>query len=84
VERTLGTAAKKTVILARQPHASETDVILTVGVGLAYFVAGRLSLTLLEPVDGVAVLIKPFLAEELLEALRGRTPRAITENASAD
>jgi CheY-like chemotaxis protein len=30
---------------------------------------------------GVSVLIKPFLAEELLKALRDRTPRAITENA---
>jgi PAS domain S-box-containing protein len=32
--------------------------------------------------QGVSVLIKPFLAEELLEALRGRTPRA-TVSASA-
>jgi signal transduction histidine kinase/ActR/RegA family two-component response regulator len=32
--------------------------------------------------QGVSVLIKPFLAEELLETLRGRTPRA-TVSASA-
>jgi PAS domain S-box-containing protein len=51
----LGTAAKKTVILARQPLASGASVISAVGVALAYFVAARLSLALLEPVDGVAV-----------------------------
>jgi len=50
----LGTAAKKTVILAR-PLASGASVISAVGVALAYFVAARLSLALLEPVDGVAV-----------------------------
>jgi signal transduction histidine kinase/CheY-like chemotaxis protein len=32
--------------------------------------------------QGISVLIKPFLAEELLEILRGRTPRA-TVNASS-
>jgi len=53
VEGTLGTAAKKTVISAGQPLAS--GAISTVGVALAYFVAARLSLALLEPVDGVAV-----------------------------
>ena len=51
----MGTAAKKTVILARQPLASGASVISAVGVALAYFVAARLSLALLEPVDGVAV-----------------------------
>ena len=50
----MGTAAKKTVILAR-PLASGASVISAVGVALAYFVAARLSLALLEPVDGVAV-----------------------------
>ena len=55
VEETLGTAAKQTVILARHPLASAADVISTVGVALAYFVTARLSLALLEPVDGVAV-----------------------------
>ena len=51
----MGTAAKKTVILARQPLASGASVISAIGVALAYFVAARLSLALLEPVDGVAV-----------------------------
>jgi signal transduction histidine kinase/ActR/RegA family two-component response regulator len=55
VEGTLGTAAKQTVILARPPLASGANVILTVGVAVAYFVAARLSLALLEPTDGVAV-----------------------------
>jgi PAS domain S-box-containing protein len=55
VEGTLGTAAKKTVISAGQPLASGASVISTVGVALAYFFAARLSLALLEPVDGVAV-----------------------------
>jgi integral membrane sensor domain MASE1 len=55
VEGTLGTAAKQTVISARQPLASEAGVVLTVGVAVAYFVAARLSLALLEPIDGVAV-----------------------------
>jgi PAS domain S-box-containing protein len=55
VEVTLGTAAKQSVISARQPHASETGVVLTVGVAVAYFFAGRLSLALLGPIDGVAV-----------------------------
>jgi len=49
----LGTAAKQTVVLARHPLASGAKV--TVGVALAYFIAARLSLALLEPVDGVAV-----------------------------
>jgi len=55
VEGTLGTAAKKTVISAGQPLASGANVISTVGVALAYFGAARLSLALLEPVDGVAI-----------------------------
>jgi PAS domain S-box-containing protein len=55
VEGALGTAAKKTVISAGQPLASGAGVIVTVGVALACFVAARLSLALLEPVDGVAV-----------------------------
>ena len=55
VEETLGTTAKQSVILARHPLASGANIILSVGVALAYFVAARLSLALLEPVDGVAV-----------------------------
>jgi PAS domain S-box-containing protein len=51
----LGTAAKQTVVLARHPLASGAKVISTVGVALAYFIAARLSLALLESVDGVAV-----------------------------
>jgi signal transduction histidine kinase/CheY-like chemotaxis protein len=55
----LGTAAKQTVVLARPPLASGANVILTVGVALAYFFAARLSLALLEPADGVAVFWPP-------------------------
>jgi signal transduction histidine kinase/CheY-like chemotaxis protein len=55
VVETLGITAKQTVILARQPLASEAGVVLIVGVAVAYFVAARLSLALLEPADGVAV-----------------------------
>jgi signal transduction histidine kinase/CheY-like chemotaxis protein len=55
VEGTLETVAKQTVILARPPLASGANVILTVGMALAYFFAARLSLALLEPADGVAV-----------------------------
>jgi PAS domain S-box-containing protein len=51
----LGTVAKRTVVLARHPFMSGAKVISTVGVALAYFIAARLSLALLEPVDGVAV-----------------------------
>jgi PAS domain S-box-containing protein len=51
----LGTAAKQTVVLGRQPLASFANVISTVGVALAYFFTARLGLVLLEPVDGVAV-----------------------------
>lgn len=51
----MGTAAKQTVVLARHPLASGAKVISTVGVALAYFIAARLSLALLESVDGVAV-----------------------------
>jgi len=59
-EATLGTAAKQTIILARPPlRASGANVILTVGVALAYFFAARLSLALLEPADGVAVFWPP-------------------------
>jgi signal transduction histidine kinase len=55
VEGHLGIAAKQTVILAHQPLVSRANVILTVGVAVAYFVTARLSLALLEPADGVAV-----------------------------
>jgi PAS domain S-box-containing protein len=55
VEETLGTAGKKTVVLARPPLASGAYVISTVAVALAYFFTARLSLALLEPADGVAV-----------------------------
>jgi hypothetical protein len=41
--------------LARHPLASAAKFIWAGGVALAYFVAARLSLALLEPVDGVAV-----------------------------
>ena len=51
----MGTAAKQTAVLARQPLASGANAILSVGVALAYFLTARLSLALLEPVDGVAV-----------------------------
>jgi signal transduction histidine kinase/CheY-like chemotaxis protein len=51
----LGTAAKQTAVLDRHPLASGANVVLTVGVALAYFFTARLSLVLLEPVDGVAV-----------------------------
>jgi PAS domain S-box-containing protein len=43
------------VVLVRHPLASAAGVISTVGVALAYFLAARLSLALLGPVDGVAV-----------------------------
>jgi signal transduction histidine kinase/ActR/RegA family two-component response regulator len=55
VVETLGITVKQTVILARQPLASEAGVVLAVGVAVIYFVAARLSLALLEPVDGLAV-----------------------------
>jgi PAS domain S-box-containing protein len=55
VEGTLGTAAKQMVVSARQPPASGANIIWAVGVALAYFFTARLSLVLLEPVDGVAV-----------------------------
>ena len=54
-EEALGTAAKQTVVLARDPLASRATVGSTVAVALAYFFTARLSLVLLEPVDGVAV-----------------------------
>jgi PAS domain S-box-containing protein len=55
VEGTLSIAEKKTVMPARLPFASGASVVSAVGVALAYFVAARLSLALLEPIDGVAV-----------------------------
>src|SRR6201988_514076 len=54
-EETLGTAAKQTVVMGRHPLASGANVISTVGVAPVYFFTARLSLVLLEPVDGVAV-----------------------------
>ena len=51
----MSTAAKQTAGLGRRLLASRANVILSVGVALAYFIAARLSLVLLEPVDGVAV-----------------------------
>ena len=51
----MGTAAKQTVVLARHPLASGANIISTAAVALAYFFTARLSLALLEPVDGVAV-----------------------------
>jgi PAS domain S-box-containing protein len=54
-EATLSTAAKQTVVLGRHAHLSGANAISAVGVALAYFIAARLSLVLLEPVDGVAV-----------------------------
>jgi PAS domain S-box-containing protein len=54
-EATLSTAARQTVVLGRRPLASGANVILTVAVALAYFLTARLSLALLEPIDGVAV-----------------------------
>ena len=50
VERTLGPAVKKT-----GPLVTGAGMLSTVGVALGYFVAARLSLALLGPVDGVAV-----------------------------
>ena len=55
----MGTAAKQTVVLARHSLVSGADVVLTVGVALAYFFAARLSLALLAPADGVAVFWPP-------------------------
>ncbi len=55
MEVTLGTATKQTVFTARQLLAGPASPIWAIGVALAYFVAARLSLALLEPVDGVAV-----------------------------
>ena len=54
MEETLGTSAKQTVDLARHPLGIGVSLI-SAGVALAYFVAARLSLALLEPTDGVAV-----------------------------
>jgi PAS domain S-box-containing protein len=55
VEGTLGTATKQTFILAHNPLASVAGVTSTVAIAVAYFFGARLSLVLLEPVDGVAV-----------------------------
>ncbi len=49
---TLDIAANQTVVPAHRPLAA---VLATLAVSLIYFVAARLSLLLLEPVDGVAV-----------------------------
>jgi len=54
-EETLGISAKQMVDLTRHPLGIGPSLILSVGVALAYFVAARLSLALLELVDGVAV-----------------------------
>ena len=54
-EGTLATAARRTAGLARRPLAIGTGAISAAAVALAYFLAARLSLALLEPVDGVAV-----------------------------
>ncbi len=51
----LDTTARPTVVSARHSLASGAKIISAAGVALAYFVAARLSLALLEPVDGVAV-----------------------------
>lgn len=48
----MGTAAKQTVVLAR--HSLARGAISTAAVALAYFFTARLSLALLEPIDGVA------------------------------
>jgi PAS domain S-box-containing protein len=55
VEGPLGIIAKQTVISALRPFAGEADLVLAVVVAVAYFGTARLSLALLEPVDGVAV-----------------------------
>ena len=51
----MSTAAKQTVVLGRHAILSGANAISAVGVALAYFFTARLSLVLLEPVDGVAV-----------------------------
>lgn len=51
--KTLGITTKQMV--ARRPLASGADVLLTIAVALAYFLTARLSLTLLDPADGVAL-----------------------------
>lgn len=51
----MGAAAKQAGNWGRHPLASGANVALAVGVALAYFFTARLSLILLEPVDGVAV-----------------------------
>jgi PAS domain S-box-containing protein len=54
-EGRLDAPAKQTIMLARHPLASGANAISAVGLALAYFFSARLSLVLLEPVDGVAV-----------------------------
>ena len=84
MEGTLGTAAKKTVISAGQPLASGASVISTVGVALAYFVAARLSLALLEPVDGVAVFWPAAgVASEARRSASNHRERLISLNCQA-
>ena len=70
VEGTPDPAAKQAVRLARDPLLSRANVISTVGVALAYFLAARLSLALLGPNDGVAVFWPPAgVASGILIAL---------------
>ena len=54
-EGRLGAPAKQTALLAPHSLASGANAISAVGLALAYFFTARLSLALLEPVDGVAV-----------------------------
>ena len=55
MEGTLVTAAKQTAVLTGHPLASGAKVVSIIAVALSYFIAARLSLALLEPIDGVAV-----------------------------
>ena len=51
----MGTAAKQTAVLGSHPLASGRKAMTTAAIALAYFFTARLSLALLEPIDGVAV-----------------------------
>jgi len=51
----MAAATEQTVVLSGHPLASGAGVVLTVAVAVVYFFTARLSLALLEPVDGVAV-----------------------------
>ena len=83
-EATLGTAAKQTVVLGRHPLASGVEVISTAGVALAYFFAARLSLALLEPVDGVAVFWPAAgVASEARRSASNHRERLISLNCQA-